>query len=69
MNTNTGQIYEPAIRFNDQTLMDEAIARGEKVVEVSPRVAKLMKEAMEARRRKAHRRRAMQHASRKRNRR
>jgi hypothetical protein len=68
MNTNTGRIYEPAIYESDRTAMEVDTARGDIIVPVSPRVARLMKEAHEARRRRAIKRRAMQHASRKRNR-
>lgn len=64
MNTNTGQIY-PSIFHADA---QDALARGEPVVEVGPRVAKLMTEALESRRRRARRRRAIQKASRRANR-
>lgn len=67
MNTNTGAIYNTAI-YSERAAMEAAIERGDPVVEVSPRVAKLMREAHEARRRKARARRAMQAASRRRNR-
>jgi hypothetical protein len=61
MNTNTGRIYEGVY-------ITEAIERGEPVVPVSPRVAMLMREAIEARRRRAKARRAIQRESRKQNR-
>lgn len=61
MNTNTGQIYTG-------DYVQQAIDRGEPVVPVSHRVAKLMTEAIDARRRRARNRRAMQKASRKQNR-
>jgi hypothetical protein len=67
MNCSTGAIYNPVV-YSEREAMSAAIARGELVVPVSHRVATLMREAHEARRRKAKARRAMQHASRKRNR-
>lgn len=63
MNTNTGQIYQGVYEI------EAARERGEPVVEVSPRVAKLMTEALDRRRRRAKSRRAMQKASRRVNRR
>lgn len=62
MNTNTGQIYTGNYEIR------AAQERGEPIVEVSHRVAKLMKEALESRYQRRQARRAMQKASRKRNR-
>lgn len=62
MNTNTGQIYSGVYEI------EAAVERGEPIVPVSPRVAKLMREALKARKLRARSRRAMQKASRRRNR-
>jgi|KBSMisStandDraft_5_1062788.scaffolds.fasta_scaffold985406_3 hypothetical protein len=63
MNTNTGAIYD-----HGTPAYFDAVERGEPLVEVSPRVARLMREALDSRRRRAKRRRAMQKASRRANR-
>jgi hypothetical protein len=62
MNTNTGQVYTGSIAI------EAAKDRGEPVVAVSRRVASLMREALEARRRKARRKDRQAAASRRRNR-
>ena len=69
MNTNTGRIYEPDLYRQDAIDMASDVARGDVVVPVSPRVARLMREALARRRRRAASRRAMQAASRRANRR